>query len=56
MCFRREKRGSVSSSLLALRQPLPRSTYLHAQGPPDSTPYADVSDLLRALAATGARE
>jgi uncharacterized protein with NRDE domain len=56
MCFRREKRGSVSSSLLALRAPLARSTYLHAQGPPDCTPYVDVSELLRALASSGAVE
>jgi uncharacterized protein with NRDE domain len=56
MCFRREKRGSVSSSLLALRSPLTASAYLHAQGPPDVTPYRDVSDLLRALAETGAGE
>ena len=26
-------------------------TWLHAQGPPDRTPYADVSELLRRLAA-----
>jgi uncharacterized protein with NRDE domain len=56
MCFRREKRGSVSSSLLALRDPLTCSSYLHAQGPPDVTPYRDVSDLLRTLAPAGARE
>jgi hypothetical protein len=56
MCFHGEKRGSVSSSLLALRRPLIASTYLHAQGPPDVTPYTDVSDLLRALASTGAGE
>jgi uncharacterized protein with NRDE domain len=47
MCFRREDRGTVSSTLIALRIPPARNTLLHAQGPPDRTPYADVSDLLR---------
>jgi uncharacterized protein with NRDE domain len=56
MCFRGGRRGSVSSSLLALREPLLRSTYLHAQGPPDTTPYRDISDLLKALAPAGAGE
>lgn len=41
-----EKGGTVSSSLIALRTPLARSTYLHAQGPPDSTPYEDYSQLV----------
>jgi uncharacterized protein with NRDE domain len=50
MCFRDGERGTVSSSILALRSPLGRSTYLHAQGPPDRTPYADCSHLLRELA------
>ncbi len=49
ICFREEKRGTVSSSIVALRQPLARSTYLHAQGPPDRTPYVDCSQLLRQL-------
>lgn len=43
-------RGTVSSTLVALRKPLSRSTYLHAQGPPDSTPYQDYSALLGQLA------
>ena len=50
MCFRRETRGSVSSSLVVLRPDLRQSVYLHAQGPPDVTPYLDVSHLLRDLA------
>jgi uncharacterized protein with NRDE domain len=49
MCFRGAERGTVSSSLVALRQPPGPATYLHAQGPPDRTPYADYSSLLRAL-------
>jgi uncharacterized protein with NRDE domain len=50
ICLRGEGRGTVSSSVVALRSPLERSTYLHAQGPPDLTPYADYSHLLRQLA------
>jgi uncharacterized protein with NRDE domain len=50
ICFRKKDRGTVSSSVIALRQPLERGTYLHAQGPPDRTPYQDYSDLLRQIA------
>jgi hypothetical protein len=50
LCFHGEKRGSVSSSLIALRDSLDAGTYLHAQGPADVTPYTDVSHLLRELA------
>jgi uncharacterized protein with NRDE domain len=49
ICFRKEDRGTVSSTIVALRQPLDRSTYLHAQGPPDRTPYTDYSHLLGEL-------
>lgn len=56
MCFRHERRGSVSSSILVLRPDLRVSTYLHAQGPPDATPYADVSSLLRDLADAARKE
>jgi hypothetical protein len=51
ICICKEERGSVSSSILALRPALAQGTYLHAQGPPDQTPYADYSHLLRQLAA-----
>ena len=34
MCFRDSERGTVSSSIVALRGTLADSTYLHAQGPP----------------------
>jgi uncharacterized protein with NRDE domain len=51
MCIRGEHHGTVSSSLIALRQPLAASTCLHAQGPPDQAPYEDCSDLLRQIAA-----
>jgi uncharacterized protein with NRDE domain len=47
MCFRERERGTVSSSIVALRGTLMTSTYLHAQGPPDRTPYEDYSHLLR---------
>jgi hypothetical protein len=50
ICYREAERGTVSGSIIALRDTLARSTYLHAQGPPDRTPYADCSHLLRELA------
>ena len=49
MCFHEKERGTVSSSIVALRGALTDSTYLHAQGPPDRTPYADCSSLLHDL-------
>ena len=52
MCLHGEHGGTVSSSIVALRPELSRSTYLHAQGSPDRTPYADYSHLLRQLAGT----
>lgn len=52
MCLRGDEGGTVSSSIVALRSAAERSTYLHAQGPPDRVPYADYSHLLRQLAAT----
>jgi hypothetical protein len=51
ICLHGNHRGTVSSTIVALRKPLERSTYLHAQGPPDRVPYADVSFLLRELRA-----
>jgi len=51
MCVRGRDGGTASSSIIALRPALERSTYLHAQGPPDQTPYADYSYLLAELAA-----
>jgi uncharacterized protein with NRDE domain len=54
MCFRGPRRGTVSSSAFVLRPSLHDSAYLHAQGPPDVTPYADLSSLLHALAREGA--
>jgi uncharacterized protein with NRDE domain len=49
ICLRKEDRGTVSSTLVTLRQSLTQSTYLHAQGPPDRTPYEDYSELLAEL-------
>lgn len=49
MCIRGDLGGTVSSSLLALRTPLAQSSYGHAQGPPDQTPYEDYSHLIRSL-------
>jgi uncharacterized protein with NRDE domain len=49
VCLRRGEGGTVSSSILLLRQQLRESKYVHAQGPPDLTPYADYSDLLKRL-------
>jgi uncharacterized protein with NRDE domain len=49
ICTHGPEWGTVSSSIVVLRQPLERSVYLHAQGPPDETPYEDCSPLLRSL-------
>jgi uncharacterized protein with NRDE domain len=49
VCFRGPDRGTVSSTLIALRRPPASPTLLHAQGPPDRTPYADCSRLLHQL-------
>jgi uncharacterized protein with NRDE domain len=49
ICLHGEKSGTVSSSIVALRSPTARSLYFHAQGPPDRTPYTDVSPLLAAI-------
>jgi uncharacterized protein with NRDE domain len=45
--------GTVSSSIVALRSPPSRSTYLHAQGSPDRTPYSDFSGLMKQLESSG---
>jgi hypothetical protein len=42
-------RGTVSSSIIAIREPIATSVYLHAQGSPDRTPYADLSQLVAEL-------
>lgn len=50
ICFRDDERGTVSATIVALRRSLAESSYLHAQGSPDRTPYADYSQLLQELA------
>ena len=50
ICLHGQDRGTVSSTLIALRPSLANSMYLHAQGPPDRTPYDDYSPLLHELA------
>ena len=50
ICLRGADRGTVSSTLIALTPALVRGRFLHAQGPPDQTPYEDLSQLLRAMA------
>jgi uncharacterized protein with NRDE domain len=50
ICLHGPEGGTVSSTVVVLRPTLARSSYLHAQGPPDRTPYADYSHLLRELA------
>jgi uncharacterized protein with NRDE domain len=49
ICLHGDQRGTVSSTVVAIRTSLARSTYLHAQGPPDRVPYEDCSSLLREL-------
>ncbi len=49
ICLRGPDRGTVSSSLIALRTPPAAGAYLHAQGPPDQTPYQDYSHLLETI-------
>ncbi len=46
ICLHGDDRGTVSSTLVVLRQPLARSRHLHCQGPPDRTSYVDYSPLL----------
>ena len=50
VCLTGDDRGTTSSSIVALRGSLAESVYLHAQGPPDRTPYEDYSELLRDMA------
>ncbi len=50
ICLRGEDRGTTSSSIIVLKPSLAESVYLHAQGPPDKTPYEDYSELLREMA------
>jgi Transport and Golgi organisation 2 len=46
ICLHGDDRGTVSSTILAVQQPIERSIYRHAQGAPDKAPYRDYSALL----------
>jgi hypothetical protein len=49
ICLRGKDGGTVSSSIVCLRPSFEESVYLHAQGPPDVTPYEEYSPLLHEL-------
>ena len=49
ICLHRDGGGTVSSSLVAVRYRLAGSTYLHADGPPCTTPYRDYSTLVAGM-------
>jgi uncharacterized protein with NRDE domain len=51
ICVRGKQGGTVSSTIIALHTTPQRSSYWHAQGPPDRTPYADYSGLLQQVLA-----
>jgi uncharacterized protein with NRDE domain len=50
ICLRGAIGGTVSSTILVLRGSWQDSALWHAQGPPDRTPYNDISSLLPLLA------
>ncbi len=49
--LRKERRGTVSSSIVAVTPAASESIYRHASGPPDLTPYLDFSPVLREVLA-----
>lgn len=53
ICWHGFESGTVSSTLIALREPLSASTLRHAQGMPAQTGYRDQSALLRELFGEG---
>jgi uncharacterized protein with NRDE domain len=56
ICLHGHDRGTVASTLLSLDQRPRRSRLLHANGPPDRTPYTDRTDLLWELEALAEKE
>jgi uncharacterized protein with NRDE domain len=54
ICLSGEKGGTVSSTVFALRRPLSATTYWHAQGSPDKTPYENCSFLFQGFGAAAA--
>ncbi|MCS6851072.1 MAG: NRDE family protein [Gemmataceae bacterium] len=49
MCLHGPEAGTVSSTIVVVRQPVSRGWLGHAQGPPDRVGYEDYSYLLRRL-------
>jgi uncharacterized protein with NRDE domain len=49
ICLHGAQGGTISSSIVAVRDPLTRSIYRHAQGSPDKTAYLDCSALFTSL-------
>jgi uncharacterized protein with NRDE domain len=56
MVIRGSKRGTVSSTLVALGKKPRDAIYQYADGPPDETKYEDYSPLLRDILSRGLRE
>jgi len=52
--LRKEGRGTVSSSIVAVTPTASDALYRHASGPPDLTPYLDFSPVLREVLAADA--
>ena len=55
ICLRGKEGGTVSSSIVMMSSTVTRSKYVHAQGPPDETPYADYSHLLQQMLSNPAK-
>jgi uncharacterized protein with NRDE domain len=53
ICLDKGDRGTVSSSIIAVRRPLSKSAYWHSQGSPDRTAYDDISKIMYELALGG---
>jgi uncharacterized protein with NRDE domain len=51
VCYREQERDTVSSTLIVVPAGASGGQLLHAQGPPDRVPYADLSHLLGELMA-----
>ena len=49
ICLHSQERGTVSASIVALPERLDHARWLHAQGPPCTSPLVDCSHLFRKL-------
>ena len=49
MCLYGEQSGTISSTILAVADPIEHTRCWHAQGPPADTPYSDYSGLFRKI-------